>query len=48
MAKGKEEFIPANTPFQVLSTALNAGIFIGELRGIIEERNILFGDVAQE
>lgn len=23
MAKGKEEFIPANTPFQVLSIALN-------------------------
>lgn len=35
-------------PFQVLSIALNAGIFTGELPGITEERNISFGDVAQE
>lgn len=44
----KEEFIQANTPFQVLSTALNAGIFTGELLGITEEKSIPFGDVVQE
>jgi len=30
VAKGKEESIPVNTPFQVLSTALYVGIFTGE------------------
>ena len=48
MAKGKEEFIPANTPFQALSIALNVGIFTEELLGTTEGRNILFGDAVQE
>ena len=48
MAKEKEEFIPANTPFQVLSTALNVGIFTEELLGTTGERNIPFGGVVQE
>ena len=41
MAKEKEEFIPANTHFQVLSTALNAGISKSiKLKEIIK-KNIL-------
>ena len=44
----KEEFIQANMPFQALSIVLNAEIFIGELLGTTEGRNILFGDAVQE
>ena len=40
----KEEFIPANMPFQVLSTALNVGIFTGELLGTTEGKSTPFGD----
>ena len=48
MAKGKEESIPVNTPFQVLSTALSAGIFTGELLGTTEGKSTPFGDAVQE
>ena len=48
MVKEREEFNRVDMPFQALSIALNVGIFTEELLGITGERNILFGDVAQE
>lgn len=47
MAKRKES-IPVNMPFQVFVPAQNAVMFLGELHGITEERNLQYEGVAPE